>query len=126
MIKKYMATEKKDDFFNDENKPESNWFSFEKVGDRVKGEVVELYDAPAKGAFPAQKVFVLKQDDGSVQNVGIAVNKKYLIDRTRSVELGDIVGFEFKAEVPSATPGFAAAKSIEVYIKKGEPKESGF
>jgi len=108
-----------DEFFSEDNKPKSNWFGFEKVGDRVKGEVIEMYDAPAKGAFAAQKVFVLKQDDGSVQNVGISFQKKYLVDRTRNVDLGDILGFEFKKEVPSVTAGFAPAKSIEVYVKKG-------
>jgi len=114
-----MTTEKKDDFFNEDNIPASNWFKFEKVGDRVKGEIIELYDAPAKGAFPAQRVFVLKQDDGSSINVGVAHTKKYLMDRTRNAELGDILGFEFKQEVKSATPGFAPAKSIEAYLRKG-------
>ena len=120
-----MSNVEKDDFYNEDNIPESNWFKFEKVGDRVKGEIIEMYDAPAKGAFPSQKVFVLKQDDGTSLNVGVSFNKKYLIERTRTAELGDMLGFEFKSEIKSATPGFAPAKSIEAYLKKAvRPVES--
>ncbi len=109
-----------DNFFSDDNKPQSNWFKFEKIGDRVKGEVVDITMQPAKGAFPAQKVFALRQEDGSVLNVGISDNKKYLLDRVRGAEIGDTLGFEYKDEVKSATAGFAPAKSIEAYLKKGE------
>lgn len=114
------------ELFSDENVPPSNFFKFETPGDRVSGEVVEMYDAPAKGNFPPQKVFCLKQKDGSIVNVGIAVHKTYLITRTKSVQMGDKLGFEFKKFVPSFTKGNADAKSIEVYIKHAEKKDDGF
>lgn len=111
------TSEELDDLFSEDNIPESNWFKFEKVGDRVSGEIVEISEKPAKDIFPARRVFTLKQKDGEFMNVGISMNKNYLIGRTNSAKLGDIIGFEFKKEVPSSTKGFAAAKSIEVYIK---------
>lgn len=106
-----------DDFFNDSNIPESNWFKFEKVGDRIKGEVLEIYETEDKGNFPGQRVFVLKKDDGEVINVGLKRTSDYLMTRTKNVKLGDIFGAEFKAEIPAKVKGNNPAKSIEVYVK---------
>lgn len=117
-----MTTKENDDLFSEENIPESNWFKFEKVGDRVSGELVEVFEKPAKDMYPAQRCFMLKQKDGSLVNVGIKKTSDYLMGRTNSVQPGDMVGFEFKKEVPSTKKGYAPAKSIEVYIKKGTPK----
>jgi hypothetical protein len=111
------------DLFNEENIPESNWFKFEKVGDKVMGEVVEVFIKKSTDAmFADQRVFVLKQKDGSLINVGIKVTSDYLMGRTNMVATGDIVGFEFKKEIPPTKKGFKPAKSIEIYLRKGEPK----
>lgn len=112
-----------DELFNEKNIPESNWFKFEKVGDRVAGEVVGISEKPASGDFAAQRVFQLKQKEGALLNVGIPVTKDYLMGRTNSVKLGDILGFEFKKEIPPSKKGFAPAKSIEVYVKHVEHSE---
>lgn len=106
-----------DELFDEKNIPESNWFKFEKVGDRVGGVLVEVKDKEAKDVFPAQRVFTLKDEDGNMVNVGIALNKDYIIGRANSAKMGDYLGFAFVKEVPSVTKGFAAAKSIEVYVK---------
>ena len=108
------------DLFDEKNIPESNWFKFEKVGDSVGGILVEVTDKPAKDIFPAQRVYTLKKSDGEMVNVGISMNKDYIIGRANSAKLGDILGFKFVKEVPSATKGFAAAKSIEVFVKHVE------
>lgn len=105
------------DLFNDENVPESNWFKFENVGDKVGGILVETKDKPAQGVYGPQRVFTLKQNNGELVNVGIPLAKDYIIGRANSAKMGDVLGFEFKKEVPSATKGFAPAKSIEVYVK---------
>lgn len=119
-------TDKKDDLFSKENIPESNYFKFEKVGDRVSGFLVEVKDKPAKDQFPPQRVYVLKQHDDSLINVGISLNKDYIIGRANTAKMGDLLGFEFMKEIPSATKGFAAAKSIEVYVKHNESNEEAF
>lgn len=110
-----------DGLISEENVPESNWFKFEKVGDTVMGILVEVKDKPAVDVFPAQRVFTLKQKNGELMNVGIPNNdspkSQYLLGRTRTAKLGDALGFSFVKEVPSATKGFAPAKSIEVYVK---------
>jgi hypothetical protein len=111
------------DLFNEENIPESNWFSFKTVGDKVMGEVVEVFIKKSTDAmFADQRVFVLKQKDGSLMNVGIKVTSDYLMGRTNMVGPGDIIGFEFKKEIPPTKKGFKPAKSIELYVRKGEPK----
>ena len=76
---------------------------------------MEIYEKPGKDAFPAQHVFVLKLSDGEIMNVGISVNKDFVIQRTNRVQVGDKLGFEFIKEVPATTKGYAPAKSIEVY-----------
>lgn len=115
-----MAKEK-DDLFDEKNIPESNWFKFEKVGDRVSGTVVEIFEKPEKDAFPAQRCYTLKQKDGSLINVGVKKTSDYLMGRTNQVTIGDDLGFEFKKEIPAKTKGHHPAKSIEVYVRKGTP-----
>jgi hypothetical protein len=111
------------DLFNEENIPESNWFSFKTVGDKVMGEVVEVFIKKSNDPmFADQRVFVLKQKDGSLMNVGIKTTSDYLMGRTNMVETGDIVGFEFTKEVPPSKKGFKPAKSITPYVRKGEKK----
>jgi len=107
------------ELFDKKNIPESNWFSFDKVGARVMGEVVEMFDKPSTNpTFPDQRVFILKQKDGGFINVGIKKTSDYIIGRTNGVQPGDTVGFEFVKEIPPKTKGFHPAKSIEVYVKK--------
>lgn len=113
-----------DEFFSEDNVPESNWFKFEKVGDKVMGTLVEIKDKPAKDVFAAQRVFTLKNEDGEFTNVGISLEKDYIIGRANSAKLGDLLGFKFVKEIPPSKKGFSPAKSIEVYVKHIEqPKE---
>ena len=118
-----MSEESYNVLFNEENVPESNFFKFSEVGDKVGGILVESEDKPAKDQFPPQRVFTLKQEDGTFIKVGIAMSKSYVISRAAQAKFGDLLGFEFKKEIPSATKGFAPAKSIEVYVKHQENKE---
>lgn len=110
------------ELFDDKNIPESPWFKFEKVGDKVSGVIESVFESPAQGEYPAQRCFALEQEDGSIINVGIAVNKTYLISRTSSAMVGDKLGFRFDKEVPSATKGYAKAKSIEVFLVRATPE----
>ena len=119
-----MAKDEIDGLFEESNIPESNWFKFEKVGDKVGGTLVEIKDKPAVGVYSAQRVFSLKKLDGEIVNVGISLNKDYIISRANSAKLGDILGFQFVKEVPSVTKGFAPAKSIECYVKHVEQNQS--
>lgn len=114
-----------EDLFKDDNIPESNWFKFEKVGDKVAGIVVEIKDKPAQAVFGPQRVWTLKKTDGELVHVGIPLSKDYVIGRANTAKLGDLLGFAFIKEIPSATKGFAPAKSIEVYVKHNEAPVDG-
>jgi len=126
-----MKKDNDNDLFDKENIPQSPWFSFVKVGDKVSGEVVEIFEKPVTGEFPAQICLGLKQEDGSVLNVGLKKFKKdgispsYLAARMKNVALGDMVGFEFKKEIPPTVKGYHAAKSIEIFLKKADAREEG-
>lgn len=115
-----------EDLFTEDNVPESNFFKFEKVGDRVGGILVEVQDKPGKDPFPAQRVFTLKQTDGSLMNVGIPLHKDYIIGRANTAKLGDMLGFEFTKEIPASSKGFHPAKSIQVFVKHLVPEDSPF
>lgn len=107
-----------DDLFSDENKPASNWFKFEKVGDKVSGVVLENpYTKAGVDDFKDQRVFVLRTQEGEEVNVGVNIDRDYLIQRTNKIRQGDIVGFSFAKEIPATKKGYSPAKSIEVYVK---------
>jgi hypothetical protein len=104
------------DLFKSENKAKSNWFQFNKVGDSVSGVLIGKRHQDGVAPYPDQEVYELRQADGSVVNVGMSVNKRYVLDRMRNVKMGQEVGFKFEKEIPSKTKGMQAAKSIEVYV----------
>lgn len=111
------------DLMTEENKPDSNWFKFEKVGDKVMGFLVGVDDKEGKDPFPPQRVFTLKNKEGDFVKVGISLKKDYIIGRANSAKMGDILGFEFVKEIPNEKKGFNPAKSIEVYVKHIERAE---
>ena len=114
-----------EEFFSEDNVPESNWFKFEKVGDAVRGTLIAVSEKPASGQFAAQKVYELLLKDGDTMNVGISVKKDFIIQKMKKAIVGQLVGFRFEKEIPSTTKGFNATKSIMPYVitdkKTGQP-----
>lgn len=109
-----------DDIFNDDNKPKSNWFKMEKVGDKVAGTILDIFEKEGDGDFPAQRVFEIEQEDGEAVFYGISLENKYLAPRTKRLRVGDEVGFRFEKEIPAKKKGYSPAKSIEVFVKYTE------
>lgn len=104
--------------FSEADIPQSAWFKFDKVGDRIKGVVnEEPYIKKGSAGFEDQKVFALKQASGEVINVGIKATNDYVISRTNKATVGDILGFEFTKEIPPAVKGHHPAKSITPFVK---------
>lgn len=108
-----------EELFSDTNIPESNWFKFEKVGDKVGGVLAEnpTVKKDPTGTYGDQRVFKLIQKDGSIINVGMKLDKSYIIERTNNVRRGDWVGFMFEKEVPPSKPGYRPAKSIVPFVR---------
>ena len=121
-----------DNFFSDENVPESNWMTFNNVGDIAKWTLVEVINKPAEGNFPAQTVYKLTNASrGSATivadkvtnpeleecgNLNLASSKSFVNDRLKWAKVGDVIGMAFIKEIPAATKWYAAAKSILPFV----------
>jgi hypothetical protein len=107
-----------DNIFGDEStKPESNWFKFEKIGDKIAGLVVDIFEKEGNEQFSPQRVFTVKTKTGEEVNVGVKTDNEYMAQRVKNVRKGDLIGFEFVKEIPPKVKGYSPAKSIEPRIK---------
>lgn len=94
---------------------ESNWFKFNKIGDGIKGTLVEKYYQESSDAnFPNQWIYKIKVKD-VVWNVGISEKKSGTIDRLNKCSIGEIIGIKFESEGESAVKGGNKAKNLKVY-----------
>lgn len=109
-----------DNLINEENIPKSNWFSFQEVGDEIKGVVEDVYIKKGTDDFQDQRVFALRLKDGEVWNVGVKTSNNFIMMRTNKVAKGDLLGLKFEKEIPPSRKGYKPAKSITPYIKYTE------
>ena len=100
------------------------WFTFAKVGDRIGGKIVDMFETPAKGLFKAQRVFTLQIKDGTIWNVGLK-RTEYILTRTDALQLGDELGVTFEKEIPPKEKGMHPAKSLVFVSKKNGPRVPG-
>lgn len=104
----------------------SAWFKFEKVGDKIKGTLINKYLKESKNpAFKAQWVYELKTEDGSVFSVGVSVEKEGMVRRLQNCKLGEIIGLWFKEEIEPKQKGLSPAKSIQVFTFGMDPTYTG-
>ena len=67
------------------------------------------------GADGVDILLMKVSEDGEFVNVGISVEKVYLISRIKRFKLGQIIGFKFVNTVKAKTKGYSDAKTIEPY-----------
>jgi len=111
-----------DNFFTEENEAKSTWFKFEKIGDSIKGTYVNKSYKEARDNFPAQEVYDLQMEDGSIVKVGSS--KDFVRNSMKQAKLGQIVGFRYDSDFQTAESkkkGFAPAKTIKVYLGAMDP-----
>lgn len=116
-----MTTKNNEDIFKSENEAKSNWFKFQKIGDKVSGVLVEKGQQEATKDFGAQMVYNLELPDGTVERVGIAVTKEGTISRANSARMGDTLGFLYDGDIQTEEKkkkGHAPAKSIKVFVSR--------
>jgi len=106
-----------DNLVSEENEVESNWFSFDEVGDTVKGILREKDYAEGDGEYPDQHVYSLETEEGDLVNVGISVKKSGTIQRAEQAAIGDAIAFEFAEEKEPSKKGYNPYKLIKVYVK---------
>lgn len=120
-----------DELFNADNIPESSWFKFAKVGDKVGGRVGKVFTKAAQGQFPAQLGFTLLEAKGiqggeaieeAELNVGVKDND-FFRPRLSKVRVGDMLGFVFQEEIPTKIKGNSPAKSITPFFVPAKEEE---
>ena len=89
------------------------WVKFEKVGDAIGGEVVDMFFQPDNGNG-AKRIFTIKRENGEIWNVGLKWNS-HTQSRTDQVQIGDKLGLRFEKEIPPRVKGHSPAKSIGKY-----------
>lgn len=92
----------------------SNWFKFEKVGDKIKGTLINKRFQAGTPPYGDQWVYELKLEDGSIWNVAVSAKKSGTIQRLNSCKIGEIIGIVFKSEGESAVKGGHPAKNLQV------------
>ena len=116
----------KDLFKDDSTIPVSNWFNFEKVGDFIQGELVDV-PFEKEGKFGGQTIYAIKVQtvsgelyrEGDENNVPLKHTiHKMNIQQLKRDEDEDIVGFRLKELVDTGKGN--PAKSIEVRLRKVE------
>ncbi len=105
---------KSQDEFAGGEEVKSNWFKFEKVGDGIKGTLLnKKFQKSNVEGYQDQWVYELKKADGSVYNVGVATTKQGTIDRLNKCQLREIIAVIFDKE-GEKKPGKFAAKNLVV------------
>jgi len=94
---------------------QSNWFKFEKVGDKIKGTKLSQKFQTGSEGFADQMVYVLRTAEGDVWNVGIAVTKSGTVSRLNKCKVGEIIGILFESEGEPSKKGFHPVKNLKVF-----------
>lgn len=100
----------------------SGWFKFESIGDKVGGIIRDMWEQPARDGMPAQRCFTLEEKSGELTNVGLK-RTGYILSRTDSLQIGDMLGVKFEKEIPPKKKGFHPAKSLTIYSKLVGPRQ---
>lgn len=74
-----------------------NWAKFTKIGDEVKGFIVDVFYKKAIEGFQDGRGITLKQEDGTLINVSIK-NIDFILKETDHLKLGDPMGAKFTSQ----------------------------
>lgn len=130
-------TENKKDSFDDLEKVKSNWWVKGKIGDQIKGTLVDIrkmddlyhlgkkvtnYEFLAHSGFfheletkDGVKIPVAETTEINAGEYWMVGGNKSIGSQMRNIKIGQIVGIRFDSTEPSKTQGWAPAKIIKVY-----------
>lgn len=100
-----------------------NWAKFEKVGDKVQGYICDVFYRPADGQFKEQRGITLKQEDGTMINVGIK-RLPFILNKTDDMRLGDPLVIELTELKKNETKGFSPTK-LQSFFGTHLPENDG-
>lgn len=97
--------------------PFGKFFYHKEVGDLVKGTYIDVREG--KDTFGNdQRIFVLRDADGEVWNVGVRLTSTFLLEAMKAKRFGDIIGFRLdELRANKKNPGYKPTKIINVYPK---------
>lgn len=119
----------KDDF-SDAHIPKANWVSFDNVGDKVSGTLIEVSSKEAKGVFAEQIVYKLvrvvindeEMDPSQEYYVGIKASNSFVHTRLAKAKIGQRIGVKFVSEFDTGRAGQNKAKSLTPYVWEMDPE----
>lgn len=99
---------------------EAKWFSFKNVGDKIQGTYVGKKNA-VDSFNNAQTVYVLKQEDGGLVNVGVRDKATRFHEKMDALKFGQIIGIQFTELVPvkGHEKDRSPMKILSVFAKDG-------
>ncbi len=102
--------------FNEENKMKHPHFQTITIGDSLEGTYVKKRIIPnTNKPGEMQNLYIIKKTDGEFMDV---YGKPGIDAQMEDVTLGQIVGFKYTAENPSANPKFNPTKVVDVFSNK--------
>lgn len=111
--------EMNDEDFSQDKVPSSSWMKFVKVGDFVKGTIVEQYNKPGQGDFKDQVVYVLTNCEAVMdgkksteKDINVGISSNYINSRFKSLQPGQRIGIQFEKEIAAKIKGHKPAKSL--------------
>ena len=108
----------KDDIFSDENEVKANYWKLEKVGDEVRGVLVDKRIVQNTLRTPAvrQTIYTLIQDDETPICIGGRGGQDpQVIAGLEQCKMGQYVGLKYVEEKKNSKPGLHPAKIVRVY-----------
>jgi len=93
------------------------FFYFKEIGDAIKGTYIGSREA-IDNYNNEQIIYMLKDSDGAVWNVGVRKSNAFLIEEMQAKELGDIIGIRYDEDKDSKKYPGKVAKIIRVYPHK--------
>ena len=103
------------DIFDSVGPQNGEFVKFQNVGDAVQGTYIDSYES-TDGFGNQQMVYVLKDSNGKIWNVGIKMSTEFVISKMKEANYGYIVGFRFDGTKESKRYPGKTAKLVNPYF----------
>ena len=103
------------DIFDSVGPQGGEFIKFVNVGDSVQGTYIDSYES-TDGFGNQQMVYVLKDSNGKIWNVGIKMSTEFVISKMKEANYGYIVGFRFDGTKESKRYPGKTAKLVNPYF----------
>jgi len=102
------------DIFENGRAQSGKWFYHKELGDNIQGTYIDVREG-VDSYGNLQFIYVLKDKDGEVWNIGVRKTNTILNDRMKGIRLGQIVGFRLDEFRDSKKVPGGKTKIIRIY-----------